>query len=116
VKQVTVDAMTLMRGDVEAWLAHYGRAWMQGALASSASLSSADCRCHETPYPEFVVGRDGASRCREVVPATASFVSYEGIAVIDCPAIGRRRRVLLNRRHRRHASPEAAALRGPRIP
>jgi hypothetical protein len=89
---------------------------MHGDLASAASLSSADCRCHETPYPESVFGRDGASRCREAVPATTSLVSYEGIAVIDCPAIGRRRRVLLNRRHRRHASPEAAALRGSRIP
>jgi hypothetical protein len=78
----------MTRDDAEAWLARYGHAWMEGDPALA----------------------------RRQVPGDRLFVLYERIAVIDCPAIRRRRRVLLSRRHRRHASPEAAALRGSRIP
>ena len=68
--------------------------------------------------PDF---NDGArAACTEVDIGRQRLLRFsmlnEGIAVIDCPAIRRRRRVLLNRRHRRQASPEAAALSGSRIP
>jgi hypothetical protein len=60
--------MTLDRADAEAWLARYGKAWMQGDPELACSLFTADCRYFETPYSEPAVGPDGVRRYWQAVP------------------------------------------------